>query len=665
MGNASVYRDSLTVYPALKLTGLWIDSGFYLRPRPYLDSFYIANNIRSVHAIAAKYERLAEVYYYNERDWALSTAYLDSLQVLLEQESGSAIHNNIKLTYYFLRGNLAIGKKKYDEAFKYYYKGKKLIDATPNTCGIQRYYNTLGHILYRQDKFLEAIEYMKRSYAEAPLCSSESKDRIAMIQREALSNIGICYENAGRPDSAVKYYHLALQYLEAHRNLFTGKELSTLKFKGVILGNLGGTLFKQKKYTEAIEYLQQSIAINSRPEGEKGDAILTKIKLADLYLETGNMKLFDQLLKQLDNDVVDHPYIISDLRLALVKYKYYKSRKDFGKALQHLNVHNTLKDSVKASSDYNIENHADHVKEFENLEQKFELELTKHQSELKNKYIYLAAVIALMGIVITSLLLRRRSVNKKHIQELTELNYTVNETNARLTQSFQLLQKSQEENARIIKIVAHDLRSPIAGIMSLVRMIRQDPGAQSKEEFAEYIELVEKAGANALNFIEDMLYFNRTNKELVKTDVDLQKLIESCVSILQPQANKKNQSVYFSVQPVIIQANEEKIWRLFNNILSNAVKFSPLSTSIRISMSLIPGKVQVAVKDEGTGIPDSIKDKLFTVFSIPGRSGTSGEQSYGLGMGISKQIVDAHDGRIWFETEVGKGTTFFVELPLE
>ncbi|MES2688859.1 MAG: tetratricopeptide repeat-containing sensor histidine kinase [Bacteroidota bacterium] len=649
----------------MKLTGLWIDSGYYLRTRPYLDSFYAANKISTDNAIAAKYERLAELYFYNEKEFAISSLYLDSLQILLEKEKGSGIHKNIKLTYYFLRGNLAIGNKKYDDAFKYYYKGKKLIDSSPNTCGIQRYYNTLGYILFRQDKFLEAAEYMKKSYNEAPWCNLESRDKIATVQREALSNIGICYENANKLDSAIFYYHLALQYVEANKEKFEGKELAALKFKGVILGNLGGTLFKQKKFEEATGVLKQSIAINSRPEGERGDAILTKIKLADLYLETENDLLFKALIMELDTDVVKHPYIIADLRLALLKHKFYTRQKDYGKALQYLNLHNALKDSVKASSNYNIENHADHVKEFEKLEQEFELELMKHQSELKNKYIYLAAVIALMGVIITSLLLRRRSVNKKHIEELTELNRTVGETNARLTQSLELLQKSQDENTRIIKIVAHDLRSPIAGIMTLVRMIRQDANELTKEEFAEYIELVEKAGGNALNFIEDMLYFNRTNKELVKKEVNIEKLIESCVSILQPQANIKKQQIHFSVQPVFIKVNEEKIWRLINNIVSNAIKFSPPSTQVTISTRVENDALVIAIKDEGTGIPDSVKDKMFTMFSMSGFSGTNGEQSYGLGMAISKQIVDAHNGRIWFETAIGKGTTFYVELPMK
>lgn len=657
-------RDSVIIATAMKLTSLWMDSGYYFRLRPYLDSFYIANKITTHEALAAKYERLSELYFYNERQLLTSASYLDSLQILLEKDHDERIHKNIRLTYYFLRGNHAIINKKYDEAFKYFYRGKKLIDSSPNTCGIQRYYNALGYILFRQDKFLEAADYMKKSYNEAPWCNTEGKDRIATVQREALSNIGICYENANKLDSAIVYYHLALQYIETSKEKFKGKELSALKFKGVILGNLGGTLFKQKKYAEAADVLKQSIAINWRPEGERGDAILTKIKLADLYLETKKEEFFKELINQLDTDVVVHPYIIADMRLALLKHKFYTREKDYAKALQYLNLHNTLKDSVKASSNYNIENHADHVKEFENLEQKFQLELMKQQSELKNKYIYLALVIALMALTIASLLMRRRVVNKKHIKELTELNRTVGETNDKLTKSLQLLQKSQDENTRIIKIVAHDLRSPIAGIMTLVRMIRQDADELTKEEFAEYIELVEKAGGNALNFIEDMLYFNRTNKELVKKEVDVEKMIESCVSILQPQAAKKNQQINISVQPVTILANEEKIWRLINNILSNALKFSPPSTQVTISSRVVKGAIIIAIKDEGTGIPDSIKDKMFSMFSIQGFSGTNGEQSYGLGMAISKQIVDAHKGRIWFETAMGIGTTFFVELPI-
>jgi len=75
--------------------------------------------------------------------------------------------------------------------------------------------------------------------------------------------------------------------------------------------------------------------------------------------------------------------------------------------------------------------------------------------------------------------------------------------------------------------------------------------------------------------------------------------------------------------------------------------------------------VRISVKDHGIGIPPEMKDKIFDMFTEAKRSGTAGEQSFGLGLAISKQIVEAHGGRIWFESRQGKGTTFFIDLPIE
>lgn len=662
--NEKHHQDSITVIPAIKLTTLWVDSGYFSRVKPYLDSFYQVHHIRSPKALALKYERLAEVYYYHLHGYDTSSLYLDSIEQFLHGDPEGQPHINQVLAYYFLRGNLAIYNKNYDEGFKYYYKGKQLIDQLPGNCGVQRYYNTLGHILYRQEKFIEAAQYMKQSYENVTSCLAEPPERIATVQREALSNIGLCYENAGMYDSAVAYYNRALQFVEDNRELFRDKKLALLKFRGVILGNRGGTYAKQRKYREAEADLKESIAINYTPPGEKGDAILTKIKLADLYLEKGSQRQAEMLIHELDSDVMSHRYIVSDLRLALVKHKYYKNRKNYEHALHYLNIHNTLRDSIRALTDYNIERHTDHVKEFNNLEKNFELELMKSQNEQKNLYIALAVVTALMGLMIIALLLRRRAQNKKFILELTELNEQVQKSNEKLSHSLELLQKSEHENSRMIKIIAHDLRSPIAGIMSLVRMIRHDHQELTAAEFKEYIDLVEKAGGNALTFIEDMLDSRKGSSELEKTEVDIKSVLRSCVSLMQTQAEKKGQLISLESVSQVVSINEEKIWRLVNNLISNALKFSSPGTMVEIKAVKGHDSVIISIKDQGIGIPESEKEKLFSTFARKGRSGTLGEQSHGMGLVISKQIVDAHNGRIWFESVNGEGTTFYVELPV-
>lgn len=114
----------------------------------------------------------------------------------------------------------------------------------------------------------------------------------------------------------------------------------------------------------------------------------------------------------------------------------------------------------------------------------------------------------------------------------------------------------------------------------------------------------------------------------------------------------------------MLAGSREKLWRVVSNLMANAIKFSPEGAVIEVSLENRGQYARIAVRDHGIGIPEGMKDKLFDLFTEAKRPGTAGEQSFGMGLAISRQIVEAHDGRIWLESQPGQGTTFFVELPL-
>jgi signal transduction histidine kinase len=109
--------------------------------------------------------------------------------------------------------------------------------------------------------------------------------------------------------------------------------------------------------------------------------------------------------------------------------------------------------------------------------------------------------------------------------------------------------------------------------------------------------------------------------------------------------------------------SREKIWRVVSNLLVNAIKFSPEGSAIEVRMQQQENSVVICIQDHGIGIPEKLKAKVFNMFTDARRTGTMGEQSFGLGLAISRQIVEAHGGEIWFESIVGQGTTFYVKLP--
>jgi signal transduction histidine kinase len=114
----------------------------------------------------------------------------------------------------------------------------------------------------------------------------------------------------------------------------------------------------------------------------------------------------------------------------------------------------------------------------------------------------------------------------------------------------------------------------------------------------------------------------------------------------------------------IIPADREKLTRALDNLVVNAIKFSPEGSTVKIITAETPTGIVISVQDNGIGIPPELADKLFEPFeSTIKRKGTSGEQSFGLGLYICRQIIEAHGGRIWFESHPGQGSTFFISLP--
>jgi signal transduction histidine kinase len=142
--------------------------------------------------------------------------------------------------------------------------------------------------------------------------------------------------------------------------------------------------------------------------------------------------------------------------------------------------------------------------------------------------------------------------------------------------------------------------------------------------------------------------------------------MQQTVLLLAYRASEKRQRLIAddAKQP-LIQADKEKLARVLDNLVVNAIKFSPENTSIELHAETRPKELILSVHDNGVGIPKDMATLLFEPFvNSVRRKGTAGEQSFGLGLYICRQIVEAHGGRIWFESEPGKGSVFFISLPI-
>ena len=237
--------------------------------------------------------------------------------------------------------------------------------------------------------------------------------------------------------------------------------------------------------------------------------------------------------------------------------------------------------------------------------------------------------------------------------------------NKQLKHSLDELERVNKNYLRIMRVMAHDLRNPLSGMTGLASMLMVED--ELSEDSKNMLKLIETTGLHSMEMINELLKTGLAdeNELVVKQALDLKSLLYDSVELLQFKARDKQQQIIFEPdnEPVMVEANHEKIWRVINNLIVNAIKFSYPGGIIRVGIKTGNGHVLISVADNGIGIPAAQKDEIFEMFTPAKKTGTNGEQPFGLGLSISKRIIELHSGNIWFEDNAGKGTIFYIELP--
>ena len=246
-----------------------------------------------------------------------------------------------------------------------------------------------------------------------------------------------------------------------------------------------------------------------------------------------------------------------------------------------------------------------------------------------------------------------------YVQDVTDLK----QSEMQLKTVNEQLVRSNGDKDRMMKALVHDLKNPIEGICSLTGMMLQEQ--LEPEEVTEMIQLVHDSCSYSTTLIKDLVeaVLNNHEETVRKQEVDLYLLIQQCVRLLQAKTGEKSLQLKLKADKnVWAWLDPEKIMRVLHNLISNAIKFSQVGSVITIDMEVIENKIRVSVHDRGIGIPDTLKDKIFDSFTAAKRYGTANEQPFGLGLSICKQIIKAHRGKIWFDSNPKTGTKFYFEL---
>lgn len=233
--------------------------------------------------------------------------------------------------------------------------------------------------------------------------------------------------------------------------------------------------------------------------------------------------------------------------------------------------------------------------------------------------------------------------------------------------NIQLEQLNKEKN-QFLGMAAHDLRNPLSVTLGFSTILIDRLEKMHDEESLKMLERIKHSSTFMLQLINDLLNVSVIESGIVElriTTFDLVKLLDESILFVAQQAEKKQISIVkkYEVPTLEVSCDHDKVEQILMNLLINAIKFSNLGSTIELFLRLEGANAIVAVKDHGVGIPEKDKANLFQPFSKTGTKGTAGESSTGLGLSIVNKIVAAHRGKIWIESEEGKGSTFFVSIP--
>lgn len=228
-------------------------------------------------------------------------------------------------------------------------------------------------------------------------------------------------------------------------------------------------------------------------------------------------------------------------------------------------------------------------------------------------------------------------------------------------QALQLRAQVSEMKEHVFRAVAHDLRAPLLGLQGYLYILQS--GKASEEEKKEYVGLMSEAAKNLSSLLEDVLDVSRVQAGMMlpkKEDVDVCTLVQSVIRTLQPTAQEKGLELSFSCSAERLPAEPKLLQRVVMNLVSNAVKFTEKGF-VRVSAQQDENAYYIRVADSGIGLSDKDRECIFEKYHQV-KTGGSG---YGLGLFISRQIVEAHGGTLSVESEPGRGSTFTVTLPKE
>jgi signal transduction histidine kinase len=622
------------------------------RARVLFDSLLQANDRTSPYVEACRYTMMANYNLFFTQDNAATSRYIDSALAIYQKNNKQEKYPRTYVGLLIFGGEMAFRQANYSKSNEYFFLAKQLSDRYLDPCERSGFTYNAAMVSYRQQNFTQSAAYFKEAFTSQATCPVQTT-AIVLQQQEILSNIGLCLLKLKQYDSAEVYFNKSLQLSEHYKDSLG--PIAMDKIKGVYSGNLAKVHLVRGNLQEAEQLFTQSIALNSRPGYEITDALMAQVQLAEVYQKLQQYLKMKITLQAVRNGLDSLPNNDGEVAWRHLMADYFRETNQPLEELRYYKKYVELNDSITQKQKQLIQ--ADISQQLKGKEQNLYITVLTKNNQLNKIYLWTAILLSVMGAIIVILIYQNYRRSKRNVATLSILNNEI-------YQQKSALELANKEKDRILQVVAHDLRSPIGSTVYLADLALME---EQDEKTTSLLESIKSASKKALHLTNELLGI-RNGENLAGDNelVNLAPLVKEAVQLLYYKAAEKGQIIEIKVaaENLVTKGLPDRLSRMVNNLVENAIKFSPLQGKISVQLEKEQEWLLLTVSDNGLGIAKAEQHQVFDRFTKARRRGTSGEKSFGIGLSICQDIVLEHQGSIELESETGKGTSFFIRLPL-
>lgn len=621
-----------------------------------------------------------------------------ALKYILQSEklSNSLNYNKGVAEIVYYKALIYSTKEDYINAIDSYEKSKILYTQLKDTLGVAKVNNQIGLIEINRGNYKKGLQYALSAIEEL------EKRNLRQDLSNAYSNLAKAYTNINMYDKGIEFNLKALyvqqqlndtaavvttsinlgdlysikkesrKAIEYYENVLNSLNEDNDLLRGEILPKLGGEYLQFREYGKASTYLIEGLQLN-RETNNKDGLLLTLNNLGKLNLQLSYYNTAESQLLEASNLAKD----IDNNEELLTSYKFLKAldstRRNYASAYvwqrEYYELKNKLDKHVQSSmTEDEISSDLDKGIGFGTEASSSELPEKVSEETLRkfeNQKIIIYALLGAFVIVLAflALMFSKRNSRIKYTRELEDKNKKIELQNQAILEQSKHLEDINKVKDKLFSIVSHDLKDSLTSIKGFIDLLNE--GDITNEEFDKLIPELSENANNAHMLLFNLLNWSKSQMQSLEAHPSLfniQEIFEDKINLIDQRLHQKGIKLIDRSLKDFAYADRSMIEIVIQNLLTNAVKFCQPGDVITVSNHISNGSSVISVSDTGVGIAEENIDKLFKSSSFT-TAGTKNEKGTGLGLSICKELVELNKGKIWVESTLGVGSTFYVQLP--